>query len=136
MSTASLTGPTGTDNLLGFAALGKTALALALVMGLIVLCSWLLRRIGPARPWPGQHLRVIGSTLLGQRERLVIVEVQDTWLVLGVTAGQISKLHELPAPPAAPTDTPSVAGDTFAERFAGVIRQRLGGRNAEQPERP
>ncbi|QQE90545.1 flagellar biosynthetic protein FliO [Azotobacter chroococcum] len=130
----------GADSLLGLAALGKTALALALVIGLIVLCSWLLRRLGSGRQWPGQHLRVIGSSLLGPRERVVIVEVRGTWLVLGVTGQQISKLHELPAPP-----TEAGAGDArpaggFAERFAGALsgqlKQQLPGHKTGNPERP
>lgn len=128
----------GADSLLGLAALGKTALALALVIGLIFLCSWLLRRLGPGRQWPGQHLRVIGSSLLGPRERVVIVEVQGTWLVLGVTGQQISKLHELPAPPAEADDARPAGG--FAERFAGALsgqlRQQLSGHKAASPERP
>ncbi|GAB3469255.1 flagellar biosynthetic protein FliO [Azotobacter salinestris] len=131
----------GADSLLGLAALGKTALALALVIGLIVLCSWLLRRLGPGRQWPGQHLRVIGSSLLGPRERVVIVEVQGTWLVLGVTGQQISKLHELPAPPAAQADTGAARpAGSFAERFAGALsgqlKQQLSGHKAANPERP
>lgn len=36
---------------------------------------------------------------VGQRERVVVVEVDDTLLVLGVTAQQITLLHTLPAPP-------------------------------------
>ena len=34
---------------------------------------------------------------LGQRERVVVVEVGATWLVLGVTTNQINTLHTLPA---------------------------------------
>lgn len=140
MSTAVETvhqGAAQADSLLGFAALGKTALALALIVGLIVLCSWLLRRIGAGRTWAGQPLRVVGSTLLGQRERVVIVEVQGTWLVLGVGAGQINKLHELPAPadsPAAAADgATAAASPRFAERFASALRQRLAPHHDDTP---
>lgn len=123
-------GATQADSLLGFAALGKTAFALALVLSLIWLCSWLVRRIGVGRRWPGQPLRVVGSTSLGQRERVVIVEVRGTWLVLGVGAGQISKLHELPAP--GDQGEPPPAG-AFAERFGAALRQRLTARQDPQP---
>ncbi|MFC0709059.1 flagellar biosynthetic protein FliO [Azorhizophilus paspali] len=140
MSTAATTAleKGGADSLLGLAALGKTALALALVVGLIFLCSWLLRRFGPGRHWPGQHLRVIGSSLLGSRERVVIVEVQGTWLVLGVTAQQISKLHELPAPP---TEARLGEGAVrpsggFAGALSERLKQPLPGRETGNPERP
>ncbi|CDL41740.1 Flagellar biosynthesis protein FliQ [Citrobacter freundii] len=37
---------------------------------------------------------------MGPRERVVIVEVEDALLVLGVTASQINVLHTLPPAPA------------------------------------
>jgi len=66
--------------------------------------------------------------MLGQRERVVIVEVAGTWLVLGVAPGQVSKLHELPAPaadaaPASPVDAPLPG--SFAERFGQALRHNL-----------
>lgn len=44
-------------------------------------------------------LNLRASCQVGQRERVVVVEVDDTLLVLGVTAQQITLLHTLPAPP-------------------------------------
>lgn len=41
-------------------------------------------------------LKVSASTPLGPRERVVIVEVEDARLVLGVTASSINVLHTLP----------------------------------------
>jgi flagellar protein FliO/FliZ len=35
--------------------------------------------------------------MVGQRERVVVVEIGDDWLVLGVAAGQVRALHTLPA---------------------------------------
>lgn len=117
------------DALLGLAALGKTGFALILVIGLILACTWLLRRLTNGAVRNGQHLKVIGSTPLGQRERITIVEVGGTWLVLGVTAEQISKLHELPAP-ASPEPQPSAsrettAGSRFAERLSQALKHNL-----------
>ncbi|MCL7462248.1 flagellar biosynthetic protein FliO [Pseudomonas sp. NW5] len=131
-ATASSLG-TGADSLSGLAVLGKTALALALVIGLILLCSWLLRRLNTARLGRGQPLRIVGSQLLGPRERVVVVEVRDTWLVLGVTPTQISRLHELPAPAEDATPTPHAAqapdapAPPFATRLADALRQNLSG---------
>ena len=33
---------------------------------------------------------------VGARERVVLVEVEGTWLVLGVAQGRVSLLHSLP----------------------------------------
>ncbi|WP_168013421.1 flagellar biosynthetic protein FliO [Halomonas salinarum] len=132
------------DSLIGLAAVGKVGLALALILGVIVLGSWLIRRLGPNSTRAGRGVKVISSAAVGQRERVVIVEVEDTWLVLGVGGGQVNKLHDLKAPSTAPTPsadkassgagTPATSdvassrdGDQgFAERFASALRHNTG----------
>ncbi|MBT2774224.1 flagellar biosynthetic protein FliO [Halomonas sp. ISL-60] len=88
----------GGESLIGMAVLGKTAAALALVIAIILICTALLKRWGNHTTRHGAHLRIVGSTAVGNRERVVIVEVEDTWLVVGVGGGRITKLHERPAP--------------------------------------
>ncbi len=77
----------GGEALIGMAVLGKTAAALALVIAIILLCTALLKRWSNHSTRHGAHLRVVGSTAVGNRERIVIVEVEDTWLVVGVGGG-------------------------------------------------
>lgn len=114
------TGTLGNEAVLGLAVIGKTVFALALVLGFMLLCAWLARRVSPALHGNGPWLRVVASRAVGPKERVVVVAVEDTWLVLGVAAGQVSKLHELPAPATAPAaDTPE---QTFASRFARALR--------------
>lgn len=115
------------DALMGMAALGKTAAALALVIAIIVLCSYLVKRWGPSRHLHRSHLKVVGSTAVGNRERVVIVEVEETWLVLGVGGGQVNKLHELEAP-LEREPQPSVVhseAEGFAARFAQALRHNV-----------
>jgi flagellar protein FliO/FliZ len=68
---------------------------LALVVAAIVATGWVLRRIGPTQS-AGGLLRVVGGVMVGPRERLVVVEVGEQWLVLGVAAGSVNLLHALP----------------------------------------
>ncbi|GED22856.1 flagellar biosynthetic protein FliO [Halomonas halmophila] len=120
----------GGDALVGMATLGKTVAALALVIAIILICNHLLRRLGGAGTGRGQRPKLIGGTNVGNRERVVIVEVESTWLVLGVGGGQVNKLHELPAPQ---DEAPPAATDTdeggFARRFARALRQQATGRD-------
>ncbi|MFQ3788114.1 flagellar biosynthetic protein FliO [Halomonas sp. A29] len=118
----------GGDALMGMATLGKTAAALALVIAIILVCTALLRRWNPQRRAAGGHLQVIGSAALGSRERVVIVEVEGTWLVLGVGGGQVNKLHELAAParPAGDASHSVPEGERFAARFARALKQNAG----------
>ena len=120
---------TGAANVGGLAAMGKVAFALLVIVGVIFLCAWLIRRWGPGGGSLGQRIKLIAAKAVGTKERVVIVEVEGTWLVLGVTAGGISKLHELPADAAAPAPKGPIgpAGDTFAKRFAAALKQNLGG---------
>lgn len=77
--------------------LAQAGLGLFAVIALILLLAWLARRAGLVRHGQGGQMKVVGSTMLGPRQRLVMVEVGDTCLVLGVSAGEIRTLHTLPA---------------------------------------
>ena len=72
-------------------------MGLTLVLALIFLCAWAARRFGLQQPGSSRLLKVISSTMVGQRERVVVVEIGGSWLVLGVAAGQVRALHTLPA---------------------------------------
>jgi flagellar protein FliO/FliZ len=70
---------------------------LALIVGLLFLGAWLLRRLNGGRAFGHTGpLRVVGGLMLGPRERVVLIEVGETWLVVGIVPGQIKTLHTLP----------------------------------------
>ena len=116
----------GGDALIGMAALGKTAAALALVIAIILLCTSLLKRWQHHRYDHGARLRIVGTTAVGNRERIVVVEIEDTWLVLGVSGGRISKLHECPAPTDRTSSTPPRPPTRFSQRLANAIANSRG----------
>ena len=70
--------------------------SLLLVLAAILLVAWLFKRMNVAQKGNGNLLKVLGGVSIGQRERVVLVEVEDTWLVVGVGPGQIRTLHTLP----------------------------------------
>jgi flagellar protein FliO/FliZ len=71
-------------------------LALAAVIGLMLLIAWLFKRIGPINSMNKVPMKIIGGLNIGNRERIMVVEVADQWLVLGVTAQQINTLSSMP----------------------------------------
>lgn len=89
----------------------QTTLGLALVLALIWGAAWAIRRVSPAAARPNSLLKSVATLAVGQRERVVVVEVGEQWLVLGVTPGAISALATLPKGtlPAA-AKAPSFAG--------------------------
>ncbi|MFA5824505.1 MAG: flagellar biosynthetic protein FliO [Gallionellaceae bacterium] len=74
----------------------QVILSLLLVLGAIVLVAWVLKRINMPQNAAGSALKVVSGVAVGQRERIVLVEVNDTWLVVGVAPGQVTALHTMP----------------------------------------
>jgi flagellar protein FliO/FliZ len=103
--------------------LAQAGLGLFAVIALILLLAWLARRAGLVRHGQGGQMKVVGSTMLGPRQRLVMVEVGDTCLVLGVSAGEIRTLHTMPAQAAHQPDSSS--GSAAAPGPAGSFGQKL-----------
>ncbi len=71
--------------------------SLLLILGGFVLVAWLVRRWMPQGAQAGL-VKVVGATSVGPRERVVVVEVDNTWLVLGVGGGQVRSLHTMNKP--------------------------------------
>ncbi|TQI81080.1 flagellar protein FliO/FliZ [Serratia fonticola] len=99
--------------------------ALGGILLLILFAGWLFRRLGFAPQARGNTklLNLRASCQVGQRERVVVVEVDNTWLVLGVTAQQITPLHTLPAPPAAEGSAEKSSPADFRQLMQNVLQR-------------
>ena len=78
--------------------LTQLVLGLLLVLGLIFALAWLLRRVQQTGPRQGQVIELISSRALGARDRLVLVQVGNEQILLGLTPGRITPLHVLKEP--------------------------------------
>lgn len=117
------------------ASLAQAGLGLFAVIALILATAWVARRAGLMRQGAGGAMKVVGSLMLGARQRLVMIEVGDTWIVLGVSAGEIRPLHTMPAPADRPQDGQATAGlgpqaphtmsGSFAERLLRSMQENL-----------
>jgi flagellar protein FliO/FliZ len=65
-----------------------------LVVGMVALAAWMLRRFAPPRRQRG-GIVVETASPLGERRSLVIVSVEGRRLLLGLTPTQVSLLTEL-----------------------------------------
>jgi flagellar protein FliO/FliZ len=99
----------------------QVVFALLVVLGAIGLFAWFVRRVAPGYGAAGPA-RVVGGVMVGPRERLVIVEVGDTWLLLGVASGSVSLVHSMARPPQS-AGSPAQASPQFA-RLLQQLRQR------------
>ncbi|MEZ0560903.1 flagellar biosynthetic protein FliO, partial [Pseudomonas sp. Env-82] len=78
--------------------LTQLVLGLLLVIGLIFVLAWLMRRVQRIGPGNGQVIELVGSRALGPRDRLVLVQVGEEQILLGITPGRITPLHVLKTP--------------------------------------
>lgn len=76
----------------------RLSLSLALVVVLILLAAWLARRSGLIRT-KSKHtqLDLIASLSVGGKNSVVVIEVENQRLVLGVSQQSVTLLHTLPA---------------------------------------
>lgn len=100
----------------------QTALGLAVVIGVLFLAAYLLRKLNGGRGFGSNGpLRVVGGLMIGTRERIVLVEVGDTWLVVGLVPGQIRTLHTLPK---GELKTPGDGDRLFAQWLKQITERR------------
>lgn len=78
--------------------LAKLGLGLLAVVALIVALSWAMRRMGGMAGTTAGSLRILGGLSMGTRERVVLIQVGDTQLLLGVAPGRVQTLHVLEQP--------------------------------------
>ena len=76
----------------------QVTLSLGFVLLLVVGAVWAMKRLSVGMPGSRSPLKLIGGTLLGGKERVVVVELEGKWLVLGVTPQSVNLLTELPRP--------------------------------------
>lgn len=76
----------------------QVTLGLFVVLLIIAAAAWFARRFGHFQATAGGALKIVGGLHLGARERLVVVQVGDQQLLLGISPGRVSTLHVLSNP--------------------------------------
>ncbi len=108
----------------------QTTLGLLAVLAVIIAIGWMVKRFGNLRGGVQGQMKIVGGLSLGTRERVVLLQVGDQRLVLGVAPGQIRTLHVLDQPlntdedhgeTAAPDGT---ATPSFAMRLQSALKNR------------
>lgn len=106
----------------------QTLLVVVLFVGAMALLPWAVRRLQQRQSAGalavGAASRVVSAVAVGPQQRVVTVEVGPenarTWLVLGVTAQQVSCLHVLPMVVKGAGDSvnaPIAPGPSFAQEM-------------------
>ncbi len=99
----------------------EVMLNLGLVIVAIIAFAWIVRRVQGATGNVSSAMRVAGALSVGPKERVLLIDVGERQLVVGVTPGSMRTLHVLDEPltPAAPGEA---TASGFADRLARVIK--------------
>ena len=68
-----------------------------------------------------QVIRYLGGIAVGQRERVVLIEVGGTQLLIGVAPGRVEKLHKLDTPIEVNT---ALSSSPFAQKLADLVNKK------------
>ncbi|WP_059754901.1 flagellar biosynthetic protein FliO [Thiobacillus denitrificans] len=98
-------------------------IGLVAVLLLIAGTAWVAKRLGVTQGGSTSLLRVVSSASVGTRERVVVVEVGESWLVVGVAPGSVNALMTLPKGDIQSATTPGLNA-SFAARLHQMIEKR------------
>lgn len=99
----------------GYEQVLKMALALVVVLAVVLVLARVMKNLRGFGA-TSDSMEVVGQLALGARERLLIVRVDNTRLLLGVSAAGISRLHDLGEAELADI-TSATGGGNFAEQL-------------------
>lgn len=104
--------------------LTQLTLGLIAVLVTVVVIAWLIRRVGGLNLSASGPLKVLGGMSMGARERVVLMQVGETQLLIGVSPGRIQTLHVLDKP--VTTSETARPVHSFAQRMAEALARRRG----------
>ncbi len=105
------------------ASLVQMLLGLAAVVLAIFAVLWLIKRLSATSGKTAGTLRIVGGAAVGPRERIVLLEVEDTWLLVGVAPGQVRALHQMPK--GQPLEkTPTAEGKDFGTWLRQIMERK------------
>ncbi|MCC7702125.1 flagellar biosynthetic protein FliO [Janthinobacterium sp. GW460P] len=109
----------------------QTILALMFVLALLIGLAWFMKRYGPKVMGGNNKMRVVSSLNLGGRERIVLVEVADQWIVVGASPGRINALATLPRQEGELPQLATAQNGPAAANFSEWLKQTIEKRNGK-----
>lgn len=102
----------------------QAILALGLIVALLAGTAWFARKVSGGKGFGQGGMKVVGGVALGPRERIVLIEIGDSWLLIGIVPGQIRTLHTLPKGANLPDSNLPSADKPFAQWLKQLAERR------------
>ena len=91
---------------------------LFVIVAFIFAVAWLIKRMGTLNPNHSTNLKIVAGLSVGQREKIVVVQVMDEQFLVGITQSNIQLLNKLEQ--SIPVqNTPSLGG--FQEKLHSAM---------------
>ena len=105
---------------------GSYLLQLVLGLFVVVLCiialAWFAKKMNRFQSITDDSLKIIAGISMGARERVVLLQVGEEQLLIGVSPGRINKLHVLAKPiETTANNSAASAGKNFADKLKTVM---------------
>lgn len=106
----------------------EVLLALGVVLLVIFACAWAMKRMRGLPRGQARVLAIVDDLAVGQKERVVLLACGGSRLLIGVSAGQVSLLQEVPpgAFSSAGADSAAVPAQRSTADFRTLLRRSLG----------
>lgn len=107
---------------------GEVLVALGVVLLVIFACAWAMKRLRGLPRGGARVLAIVDELAVGQKERVVLLACGGSRLLIGVSAGQVSLLQEVPADAfsSAGPDTAGLPSKAPQTDFRALLRRSLG----------
>jgi flagellar protein FliO/FliZ len=100
----------------------QLVIGLLIVLLCIIALAWLAKKMNRFQSLTDSSLKVIGGLSMGSRERIVLLQVGEEQLLLGVSPGRINTLHVLDAPIDMVSNKPdSPMSNGFLDKFKTMM---------------
>lgn len=102
----------------------QTSIGLMVILALIAGAAWLAKRFGNFKIAAQGQMKVVAGLSLGAKERVVLLELGDEQLLLGVAPGRIQTLHILDKPLLSNGTKPSAK--SFSDKLGAAMSSAMG----------
>jgi flagellar protein FliO/FliZ len=91
---------------------------LLVVLAVMAAAFWVLKQFTRGGLAGSGPMRTVGAISVGPKERVVLIECNGAWVMVGTAPGRVNALHAMPAPAggfSASSTAPSASGTPAAQ---------------------
>lgn len=98
----------------------RVVLGLLFILVLILILSWMVKRLHGMRIGSTKGFHTIASMILGPKEKITLLKVGSRYLLLGIGSGQVTLLYDFGEE--LPEGFYSTAKPSFAELLQSIMK--------------